>query len=64
MGKRTPFLVIFLFIILYISTCSKNAVGNGEYPYGHYKEDDKMRGTVWEVKIRQDSIVVDISEWK
>ncbi|MEH7380881.1 hypothetical protein V7138_10410 [Bacillus sp. JJ1533] len=63
MGKGIPFLVIFLFSMLYISACSKNAVDNGEYPYGHYK-DDKMIGTVLEVKKSEVSVVVDISEWE
>ncbi|THE11636.1 hypothetical protein E1I69_14395 [Bacillus timonensis] len=63
MGKRIPFLVIFLISMLYLSACGKNAVGNGEYSYGHYK-DDQMIGTVREVKKSEDSIVVDISEWE
>jgi co-chaperonin GroES (HSP10) len=49
--------------VLFISACGKSEVNNGEYPYGHY-EDDKMIGTVWEVKKSEDSIVVDISEWE
>lgn len=63
MGKRISFLVFFLFTVLLISACGNSVGQNGEYPYGDY-EDEKMIGTVWEVKKSEGSIVVDISKWE
>ncbi|MBB6451661.1 hypothetical protein HNQ94_000082 [Salirhabdus euzebyi] len=63
MQQRISLLVIFLITLLFISACGKNTGDNGEYPYGHYK-DDEMIGTVWEVNKNENSIVVDISEWE
>jgi hypothetical protein len=61
--QRIQFFIICLFNVLLISACANSAGENEEYPYGHY-EDDKMIGTVWEVKKSENIIVVDISEWE
>lgn len=60
---RIQLSVVTFLALLLVAACSQNVDENGEYPYGHYK-DDEMIGTVERTDEAADIMTVDISEWE
>src|SRR5690554_5440058 len=72
MRRKTFLLMFILAAMLVVSACGQgigndnraaSTEENGEYPYGHY-EDDQMIGKAWAVDKEKAILEVDISEWR
>lgn len=60
-GLRKILVTMIVLHPLLVAGCESSSGSPGEYPYGHY-EDDQMIGIVWDVY--EAAVVVDISEWE